>query len=192
MVLFLIALIVLAVWSDTDINRLQKVDASSDVSRADLADGKRSRSNAAADLSLVAYGLLFSIFEVTFVMCYWYGATGNIWLNGKQYTVNHPLTSAYFGGQLTSAIIQTVFYRSFLHFFVFLKDFILLGGILWARFSATQSQEAVMRIMYKHGPDDQVGQEDAVRLGQMQQQQLAAAGTTPLLKATTPSGIIYS
>lgn len=134
-----IALTVMAVWSDQNV--LQLTHGTPQVSYASLSNAKRSRANAATDLSLLLAGLLFLLFEVSMVMMYWLGATNDTWLNGHKEAVNRVLTNTTNFPTLTAAYVQQWSYRSQIHFFIFIKALILFTSAIF-----TRSEALAMRV----------------------------------------------
>jgi len=129
-----IALTVMAVMSDQDVLKL--THGTPEVSFRSLSNAKRSRANAATDLSLLLAGLLFLLFEVSMVMMYWLGATGDLWLNGHKEAVNRVITNTTNFPTLTAAHVQQWSYRSQIHFFIFIKALILFTAAIFTRSEA--------------------------------------------------------
>lgn len=171
-----IAFTVLAVWSDDDIHRLTSRAAEVKVSYIVLADAKRSRNNAAADLSLFLYNLLWCVFEISMVMLYWLGGTGNNWLNAHETAINYPITNSTQFPVMTGFYINQVLYRSFIHLFIFIKALVLFGGVLYTRVEALELHHAVKKI-YLEGDGDlnaPAPSDTVVRLGNMPTKSVAA------------------
>jgi hypothetical protein len=140
-----IVLTVLNVWSDADEERLTR-GFTGKLTYQGLANAKRSRVNAAADLSILLSGLLFLLFEVSLVMLYCLGGTSQSWLNGVQTVVNYPLTNTTAYPTITGRVINQVNYRSGIHFFIFIKALILLTSVIFSRGAAQALHVSVLQI----------------------------------------------
>lgn len=188
LVIFEVVLIVYAVTTDDDIhrNRMVSEEGSDQVHWITLAYSKRSRYNAATDLGLVSFYLLFSIFTMTLTLCYWTGQPIT-WLHGDtRYVYNNYLTNATAFPDMTAQAIQQVNYRSIIHLTNFLVDFFVFVFFWNARITAVQLEEDLNIQKYLSGGAGHKfpTKDDAVKFGAGKG---ATADQVPLVKVKTKS-----